>query len=80
MSVTVSGLSPATFWSLRWLPSNLTMTTRLLMYCTDMRVSSNLVLGSTAGCMRMNVRFGQFPCCQLNISGLESAGQAEQRS
>lgn len=46
MCVTVSWLSPMTFWSLCWLPSNLTMTTRLLMYCTDMRVSSNLTLGN----------------------------------
>lgn len=46
MCVTVSWLSPMTFWSLGWLPSNLTMTTRLLMYCTDTRVSSNLTLGN----------------------------------
>lgn len=36
MCVAVSWLSPTTFWSLCWLPSNLTMTTRLLIYCTDM--------------------------------------------
>lgn len=46
MCVAVSWLSPMTFWSLCWLPSNLTMTTRLLIYCTDMWVSSNLTLGN----------------------------------